>query len=186
MVVGKSLTMDLFLSGVPERDPSNDLYGSRVNISSRDKATGLSLPSAPSVSVRLDFLENGVCQSSESGFTPGGTNGEWKLSDDGKILRFSMESLGYTRTVQTKGSIENVYWTDEEEKSIQTSTTYSIPPGMVYGDIQVRLGRKPGTFDVEKEGALRVEKSTGLFGIGNQLVACGKFVAALKYDQTVA
>jgi len=186
MVVGKSLTLDLYLSGIPERDPSNDLYGSRVNISSRDKATGLSLPSAPSVSVQLDFMENGLCQCSESGFTTGETNGEWKLSEDGKVLRFSMATLGYTRTVQTKGSIQNVYWTDEEEKSIQTSTTYSIPAGMVYGDIQVKLGRQPGTFDVEKEGALRVEKSSGLFGVGSQLIACGKFVAALKYDQTVA
>ena len=96
-----------------------------------------------------------------------------------------MDTLGYVRTVQTKGSIQKVFWTDEEEKNIQTSTTYSIPAGMVYGDIRVNLGRKPGTFDVEKEGALRVETSTGVFGIGTQLVACGKFVTALKYDQTV-
>ena len=185
MVAGKSLTMDLYLSGIPERDPSNDLYGSRVNISSRDKATGLSLPSTPSVSVQLDFLHDGVCQCAESGFTSGEMNGEWKLSDDGKVLRFSMDTLGYVRTVQTKGSIQKVFWTDEEEKNIQTSTTYSIPAGMVYGDIRVNLGRKPGTFDVEKEGALRVETSTGVFGIGTQLVACGKFVTALKYDQTV-
>lgn len=185
MIVGKSLTMDLYLSGIPERDPSNDLYGSKVNISSRDKATGLSLPSAPSVNVQLDFLDNGVCQCSETGFTTGETNGEWKLSEDGKVLRFSMDAVGYTRTVQTKGSISKVYWTDEEEKSVKTSTTYSIPAGMVYGDIQVIRGRKPGSFDVEKEGALRAEKKTGLFGVGNQLVACGKFVAALKKDQTV-
>ena len=180
--VGKSLTLDLYLSGVPSRDPSNDLYGSRVNISSRDKETGLSLPSAPSVNVKLDFLDDGVCQVSESGFTSGNTNGEWKLSDDGKVLRFSMDALGYTRTVQTKGSIQNVYWTDEEEKSIKTSTTYSIPPGMVYGDVQVMPARKIGTFDLEKEGALRVEKSSGLFGIASQMVACGKFVATLYND----
>lgn len=183
--VGKSLTMDFYLSGVPSKDPSNDLYGSRVNISSRDKGTGLSLPSSPSVNLKLDFLDNGVCQVSESGFTSGETNGEWKLSDDGKVLRFSLDALGYTRTVQTKGSIQNVYWTDEEEKSIQTSTTYSIPPGMVYGDVQVMPGRKPGTFEVEKEGALRVEKSTGLFGISSQMVACGKFVATIYNDQTL-
>jgi len=179
-VVGKSLQMDLYLSGVPERDPSNDLYGSRVNISSRDKGTGLSLPSAPSVSVKVNFLKDGVCQVSESGFTSGKTNGEWKVSDDGKVLRFGIDSLGYTRTVQTKGSIQKVYWTDEEEKSVQTSTTYSIPPGMVYGDVRVALGRKPGSLEVEdKEGALRIEKSTGLFGIASQMVACGKFVATI-------
>lgn len=183
-VVGKSLTMDLYLSGVPERDPSNDLYGSRVNISSRDKGTGLSLPSAPSTNIKLDFLEDGVCRVSESGFTSGETDGEWKVSEDGKILRFSINSLGYTRTVQTKGSIQNVYWTDEEEKSIQTSTTYAIPPGLVYGDVGVTPGRIPGTFEVEKEGALRIEKSTGLFGIASQMVACGKFVTAIYKEPT--
>lgn len=183
-VVGKSLTMDLYLSGVPERDPSNDLYGSKVNISNRDKATGLSLPSSPSVNIKLDFLEDGVCRASESGFTSGESNGEWKVSEDGKVLRFSIDSLGYTRTVQTKGSIQNVYWTDEEEKSIQTSTTYSIPPGMVYGDVSVTPGRIPGTFEVEKEGALRIEKSTGLFGIASQMVACGKFVTSIYKETT--
>ena len=183
-IVGKPLTMDLFLSGVPERDPSNDLYGSRVNISSRDKGTGLSLHSTPSANVKLEFLKDGVCRVSESGFTSSETDGEWKVSEDGKISRFSIDSLGYTRTVQTKGSIQNVYWTDEEEKSIQTLTTYSIPPGLVYGDIQVSPGRIPGTFEVEKEGALRIEKTTGLFGIGSQMVACGKFAATIYREPT--
>ena len=185
-VVGKTISMDLYLSGVPDRDPSNDLYGSRVNISSRDKVSGLSLPDSPSVTVKLDFLEDGVCRVSESGFTSGESDGQWKVSDDGKILRFSIDSLGYTRTVQTKGSIQNVYWTDEEEKSVQTSTTYSIPPGMVYGDIQVSPGGKPGTFEVEKEGALRIEKSSGLFGIASQMLACGKFVASMARETTPA
>lgn len=183
-IVGKSLTMDLYLSGVSEKDPSNDLYGSRVNISSRDKGTGLSLPSSPSVNVKLDFLEDGVCRASESGFTSGDADGEWKVSDDGKILRFSIDSLGYTRTVQTKGSISKVYWSVEEEKSIRTSTTYSVPPGLVYGDVMVTPGRIPGTFELEKEGALRIEKSTGLFGVASQMVACGKFVAAIYKDPT--
>lgn len=183
-VVGKSLTMDLYLSGVPARDPSNDLYGSKVNISSRDKVSGLSLPSSPSVNIKLEFLEDGVCRVSDSGFTSGEMDGQWKVSEDGKILRFSIDSLGYTRTVQTKGSIQNVYWTDEEEKNIQTSTTYSIPPGMVYGDIQVSPGRKAGTFEVEKEGPLRIEKSTGLFGIASQMASCGKFVATLVRETT--
>jgi len=184
-VVGRSLTMDFYLSGVPDRDPSNDLYGSRVNISSRDSVTGLSLPSAPSVSITLEFLENGVCRASESGFTSQDAAGEWKVSEDGNILRFSIDTLGYTRTVQTKGSIQNVYWTDEEEKSVQTSTTYSIPAGLVYADVRVTPGRKPGTFEVdEKEGALRIEKSTGLFGIASQMVACGKFMSSKVPETT--
>ena len=37
LVTGTSWVLDLYLSGVPERDPSNDLYGSKVNISSRDQ-----------------------------------------------------------------------------------------------------------------------------------------------------
>mmetsp|Transcript_15019 Transcript_15019/g.34815 ORF Transcript_15019/g.34815 Transcript_15019/m.34815 type:complete len:367 (+) Transcript_15019:169-1269(+) len=184
-VVGTSLNLDLYLSGVPERDPSNDLYGSRVNISSRDKGTGLSLPSEPSVEgIRIDFLGDGVCRVSDSGFTSRENDAMWKLSDDGSTLRVGIDALGYTRTVQTKGSIQKVYWTDEDEKSIRTSTTYQIPPGMVYGDFRVAPGRIRGSVELsEKEGALRIEKSTGLFGISNQMVACGKFVAKVLREE---
>ncbi|KAL3930833.1 MAG: hypothetical protein SGBAC_011592 [Bacillariaceae sp.] len=180
MVTGTSWTLDLFLSGVPERDPSNDLYGSRVNISSRDRQTGLNLPGAPSTSVTLTFLKDGVCRVSESGFTSGDVDGQWKLSEDGNILRFSMDSLGYTRMVQTKGSIQNVYWTDEEEKSIQTSSSYSIPPGLVYGDVELTASRNPGTFEMDSDGVLRIEKESGLFGISSQMKTCGKFEARRK------
>jgi hypothetical protein len=79
--------------------------------------------------------------------------------------------------VETKGSIQKIYWTDEEEKTIQTTTTYQIPPGFVYGDIQVTPGRQPGTFTVGDSGILRVEQSSGLFGIASRMIACGKFVA---------
>ena len=179
MIIGTSLTLDFYLSGVPERDPSSDLYGSKVNISSRDKDTGLSLPSAPSVKIQLDFLNDGICTVSESSFTTGsnGSGSQWKLSDDNKFLRFSMDTLGYTRTVETKGSISKVYWTDEEEKSTQTSTTYSVPPGPVYGDIEIiPAGR--GKTELGKDGVLRLEQSSGLFGIASKMVACGKFVVA--------
>jgi hypothetical protein len=193
MIVGTSLTLEIYLAGVPERDPSNDLYGSRVNISSRDKDTGLSLPSAPSVKIQLDFLNDGICTVSESSFTAGstiadddgsgsGSNNQWKLSDDNKFLRFSMDTLGYTRTVETKGSIQNVYWTDEEEKTVQTSTTYSVPPGPVYGDIKIinrNRNRNRKTFvELGKDGVLRLEQSSGLFGIASKMVACGKFIVA--------
>lgn len=175
MVAGTSWTLDLYLSGVPERDPSNDLYGSRVNISSRDRQTGLSLPSTPSTSIVVDFMESGVCRSTESGFTSGEKDGEWKLSEDGTTLRFSLDSLGYIRTVQTKGSIQKVYWTDEEEKSIQTSSTYSIPPGWVFGDVQLLAGRQPGSFELGDDGVLRIEQAAGLFGISSTMSSCGKF-----------
>ena len=87
-----------------------------------------------------------------------------------------MDALGYTRTVQTKGSIQNVYWTNEEEKTVQTSSTYSIAPGWVYGDIDISLGRQPGTFDLGN-GILRIEKESGLFGISSKMMVCGKFNA---------
>jgi hypothetical protein len=177
MVTGTSWTLDLYLSGVPERDPSNDLYGSRVNISSRDRQTGLSLPSTPSTSLTIDFLENGVCRSSVSGFTSGEKDGEWKLAENGKILRFSLDALGYTRTVQTKGSIQKVYWTDEEENPIQTSSTYWIPSGWVYGDVELSLGRQPGTFELGNNGVLRIEQASGMFGISSTMTSCGKFEA---------
>ena len=184
LVTGTSWVLDLYLSGVPERDPSNDLYGSKVNISSRDRSTGLDLPESPSTSVVVEFLDDGVCRASKSGFTSGEQDGEWKLSDDGSVLRFSLDSLGYTRTVQTKGSIQKIYWTDEDEKTIQTSSSYSIEPGWVYGDVPIVVGRQPGTFDfgTDGNGILRVEKESGLFGISSKMVVCGKFRARPKID----
>jgi len=175
MLSGSKYFVDLFLAGVPERDPSNDLYGSKVNISSRDRETGLSLPSTPSISIMIEFLENGVCKASPSEFTAGKQDGQWKLSDDGKTLRFSIDTLGYTRVVETKGSIQNVFWTDEKEKSVRTKTSYSIPPGFVYGDIDVTVGRLPGSVNFGGSGVLRVEQSSGLFGVSSKLVSCGKF-----------
>jgi len=175
MLSGSKYTVNLFLAGVPERDPSNDLYGSKVNISSRDRGTGLSLPSTPTISIFVEFLENGVCKASPSEFTGGERDGEWKLSDDGKVLRFSMDTLGYTRTVETTGSIQNVYWTDKEEKTVRTRTSYSIPAGFVYGDVDITVGRVPGSFDFGSSGVLRVEQSAGLFGVTSKLVPCGKF-----------
>lgn len=180
MVEGSKCSMDLFLAGIPERDPSNDLYGSKVNISSRDRETGLSLPSAPSITVAVEFLGNGVCKASPSDFTTGAKDGQWKLSDDGKILRFSIDTLGYTRTVETKGSIQNVYWTNEEEKSVRTQTSYSIPPGFIYCDIDVEAGRIPGSFDFGGSGVLRLEQSAGLFGVSSRLLSCGKFDMRLE------
>ena len=117
MLNGAKIRLELYLSGVPENDPSNDLYGSKVNISSRDKETGLSLPSEPSASIEIELQGNGVCRSPKSAFTTGTKDGEWKLSDDGKALRFSLDTLGYTRTVETKGTIQKIYWSDEDEKT---------------------------------------------------------------------
>ena len=175
--------LDLYLSGVPERDPSNDLYGSKVNISSRDKSTGLTLPNQASTTISVKFVPGGVCQVDESDFTSGDVAGEWKLSDDYKTLRFSIDQLGYTKTVETRGSIQKIYWSDEDEKTVETSTTYNIAPGFVYCDIDISQGRQPGTLVLGQpvpgsvDGVIRVEQSSGLFGISSKMVTCGKFEA---------
>jgi hypothetical protein len=175
-VIDLSLDIDLYLSGVADKDPSNDLYGARINISNRDRSTGLSLPSVPSAMVTVTFLQDGVCQVSSSAFTSD-SNCEWKLSQDGKMLRFSMETLGYSRTVETRGSIAVVSWSKEAEKSIDTTTTYSIPPGMVYCDIGVTTSRKQDSLVVSNDsGVVRVEQTSGLFGISSRMVPCGKFI----------
>ena len=169
-------TLELYLAGVATKDPSNDLYGSKVNISSRDRKVGLNLPDKPSVSVEVEFLPDGVCKAMESPFTTGQIDGQWKLSDDGTMIRFSMDVVGYSRTVQTKGSITNVFWSKEVEKMTETSSTYSIPPGIIYADAELTSGSKPGVLTM-KDGILRVEQTTGLLGAVSKMVNCGGFTA---------
>lgn len=195
MLQGKSFQVDLFLSGVPDKDPSNDLYGSKVNISSRDRDTNLSIPSKPTATVTIDLLASTnnndgtedsaerpmsyVCKCSASDFTAGDIDGQWKISDDGKMLRFSIDTLGYTRIVETKGTIQKIAWSKEDEKSLQTSSSYNIPPGYIYCDVNIELGAKrnqPNSITFTKDsGIIRLEKPTGLFGISSKMVACGKF-----------
>lgn len=182
------VTLDLYLVGVPSRDPSNDLYGSRVNISNRNKELGLDLPSEPNGgSVDLVFLPDGRCRvaTAESPFADATREGQWKMSEDGTQLRFSIYSLGYSRTIQTKGSIERVFWSDQPEVTRQTSSQYSIPPGWVYGDIKIKMSSsRPGTLDLKTGGCgvLRVEQAVGLLGAASKLVACGTFDAKVNYD----
>lgn len=169
-------TIDLFLAGVANKDPSNDLYGSKVNISSRDQTTGLNLPETPSVTVDVELLPNGICKTTESSFTTGAEGGQWKLSEDGSMIRFSMDVVGYSRTVQTKGSITKVFWSKEDEKTTETSSTYSIPAGIMYADANIISGSKPGVLDM-KDGVLRVEKTMGFLGAASKMVPCGGFQA---------
>lgn len=175
-------TLDLFLAGVASKDPSNDLYGSKVNISSRDQTTGLNLPGDPSVSVEVELLPDGACKTRESSFTTGKVDGQWKLSNDGTMVRFSMDVVGYSRTVQTKGSITKVYWSREDEKTTETSSTYSIPAGFMYADATIVSGSQPGVVDM-KDGVLRVEQTMGLLGAASKMVACGGFEAKSVHDK---
>jgi hypothetical protein len=185
LLPGTTWELALYLSGIPNFDPSNSLYGSKVNISNRDSelskdgfAIGAILPDEPSVKLIIVLLEDGTCQVGESAFTAN-TEGEWKLSDDGRVIRFSMDCSGYERTVTTKGTIQNVYWSDRDQVEKKSSATYEIPPGQIYAEIRVGFGEKPGVFvmgnkDVP-EGLLKVEKAQGMFGVSSKMLACGKF-----------
>jgi hypothetical protein len=152
-----------------------------VNISSRDPKTGLNLPNEPSTSVEIELMPDGVCKAKESSFTTGDSDGQWKLSDNGTEIRFSMDVVGYSRTVQTKGSITKVFWSKEEGKTTQTSSTYSIPAGFIYCDATIESGSKPGVIGM-KDGVLRVEKTMGLLGAASKLIPCGRFEAKQVYE----
>ena len=197
---GTSVALDLFLTGVPNKDPSNDLFAVKTNISSRDRAVGQELPATPSVTnMRLAFSSRSNSSSSTeeedaartctvvddaSGFgdmdSPGGT---WRLSDDGRQVRFRIPVRGYTRTVQTKGTIQKVYWSTQDQRSIQTQTVYQIPEGWLYGEAEIKVS---GTGIAWSEGVLKVEQSVGLLGVASKMVPCGKFVATSKSSAVVA
>mmetsp|Transcript_18102 Transcript_18102/g.20872 ORF Transcript_18102/g.20872 Transcript_18102/m.20872 type:complete len:294 (-) Transcript_18102:209-1090(-) len=172
----------LYLAGVPETDPSNNLYGSRVNISNRNKQLGIDLPKESNAQVEIEFLPDGLCLAYPSDLTSSEVEGQWKVSENGNELRFSMNVLGYSRTIQTKGSIEKIYWSEQPEVSRQTTSTYEIPPGWVYCDIKIENANQPGLLDLKGDGTLRIEKRTGLLGAGSKLVVCGKFSAKMNYD----
>lgn len=92
------------------------------------------------------------------------------------MIRFSLDTSGFTRTVQTTGTITKVFWSEADGVTSQTSSTYFIPPGYIYADSVVSFGRIPGTLEME-QGILRVEQTSGLFGASSKLIACGKFKA---------
>ena len=196
--------LSLYLTGVPDRDPSNDLYGSKTNVSLRDRQLGLgaSLPRTPTARVRIMLLESGAVsiiksyaeQSDDdmdiiiddsSQICSTDIPGQWKLSDDGKTIRIGIPIRGYRRTVTTTGTIQKVFWSQGEPSTSRTSSTYSIPEGFIYGDISVGYGDKPGTLEMIDEkamgmeitpgGLLRVEKKMGILGVSSKLLQCGRF-----------
>ena len=61
-LVGTNWELSLYLTGVPDKDPSNDLYGSKTNVSNRDRrlGPGASLPREPTARVGVRFLAGGV------------------------------------------------------------------------------------------------------------------------------
>jgi hypothetical protein len=68
VLVNTDWELSLYLTGVPDRDPTNDLYGSKTNVSARDRSLGLgsSLPSVPTARVRVRLLDDGVVSILES------------------------------------------------------------------------------------------------------------------------
>lgn len=174
--------VDFYLTGVPNKDPSNDLFGSRVNVSSRDRQVGLSVPDQPTVnSVRIEFLpsangENNKCRClTDTAFTASMTDGDYRVSDDGKQVRFRIPCNGYTRTIETKGTINKIYWSNEDDETRETSTTYSIQEGWIYGEADLSSNAK-GIVQWNN-GVLKIERTMGLLGAGSKMTACGKFTA---------
>jgi hypothetical protein len=190
LLVGTDWKIAFYLMGVPNFDPTNSLYGSKVNISSRDSqlvkdgfAIGADvLPTDPTLILKIQLLDGGKCKVETSSFTTG-ADGEWKLSDDGRMVRFSFDCTGYQRIVTTKGTIQNVYWSDRDEAQRKSSAVYEIAPGKIYGEARVSYGEKPGVYvmggKTYPEGLLKIEKAQGLFGISTKMVACGKFAAEM-------
>jgi hypothetical protein len=181
---GKMAEMDFYLTGVPDKDPSSDLYGAKENISSRDRKLGQAAPQEPTVSaISIEFLSENKCRcASSTSFTTIDSEGEWKVSEEGNQVRFRIPVLGYSRTVQTKGSIQKIYWSDEEEKSTQTSTTYTIQAGWIYGEAILTTNARG---DMQwNDGILKVEQSMGLLGAASRMIPCGKFVAKSSSNST--
>jgi len=200
--------LSLYLTGVPDRDPNNDLYGSKTNVSVRDRQLGLgvSLPQDPTARAIIELLEGGVItirgsyagtdddDSSDDASQVCSTDipGQWKLSDDGKTIRIGIPIRGYRRTVTTMGTIQKVFWSEGEPTTSRTSSTYSIPEGFVYGDIGVGYGDRPGTLEMMDEkatgmevvpgGLLKVEKKMGMLGASSKLLPCGKFSGRMLLD----
>jgi hypothetical protein len=185
-LVGTEWELSLYLTGVPDRDPSNDLYGSRTNVSARDRrlGPGAALPREPTARVGVSLLEGGVASVLDvpddddddggDGICSGDVDGQWKLSADGKTLRIGIPIRGYRRTVTTTGTIQKVFWSGEEPSTTRTSSTYSIPEGFVYGDIGVGYGDRPGTLEMADErGGGGSTAGGGGGGVGAETVPGG-------------
>lgn len=205
--------LSLYLTGTPDFDPSSSLFGSRVSISTRQSDDSSSpslaslgfaigcdvLPDKPSVRLpSVYFLSDGRCVVSSTSFTTGENEGKWTLSEDGKTVRFSMYVEGWKRTVTTKGTIQNVYWSDGDDVERNSKATYSIPGGWVYGEAGVGYGTVPGRLDMapitqrsgvggaddvgrgDPTGILRFEKRMGVLGAASKMVPCGMFSAEMK------
>jgi len=214
LITNTTWELSLYLTGTPDFDPSNSLFGSRVSISTRagkDDSSSPSLaslgfaigcdvlPTKPSVLLpSFQFLSDGRCTVLPTSFTTGENEGAWTLSEDGKTVQFSVYVEGWKRTVTTKGTIQNVYWSDGDDTERNSKATYSIPGGWVYGEAGVGYGKVPGRLDMapmtqrivvggadevgrgNPTGILRFEKRMGVLGAASKMVPCGMFSAEIE------
>jgi hypothetical protein len=224
--IDTSITMDLYLSGVPNKDPSNDLYASKTNISLRDRSVGQVLPTVPTISsLKIKFLLENKCAivtktptpslssdddttsienetsrptttTASDDFVNTNVRGDWKLSENGKQIRFRIQVFGFQRTIQTRGTIQKIYWSKEQDSITETSTLYSIPEGWLYFETELSK-RSNGsvqwtnptvnpssamrkavatTTTSTSNGMIKIEQATGFLGIASRMVPCGKFM----------
>lgn len=121
MLINTSWNLTYSMSGIPTVDPSTDLYAPKSRMG---KTTGID------ISIDLEFLENGIVKVKESDFTVSGTDGytlgKWQLDPDGTTLAVSFATIGFERTIVTKGSLQAVYGGAD---TMRTSSNYIIPAG---------------------------------------------------------
>ena len=61
-LIGTDWELSMYLTGIPDRNPSNNLYGSKTNVSARDRrlGPGVPLPREPTARVGVRFLAGGM------------------------------------------------------------------------------------------------------------------------------
>lgn len=174
MLLNTSWNFTYTLSGIPTVDPSSDLYAPKSRMG---KVNGID------VKVDLKFLDNGIVEIRESDFTVSGENGvtlgKWQLDPDGATLAVSFATVGFERTIVTKGSLQSIYGGTD---TMRTSSNYFIPAGSCLlqtsiilsdmGRLIIRDGKVFGKDPQERVGKLsqgQTWKRTGVLASAEQI-----------------
>jgi len=187
-----TVSLSFYLTGIPEKDASSDLWQKQVKITGNeyDQQLRVAFPSEPQQSclavLNDDFTVTvsipDSLSSSSSDFIPPQTDGAWKLSFEGgrNLLRLGISQLGFSRVVRSGGTMESVY--GGAGNSAMKSAS-SLPPGRIYADFEILFGGTPGTFEIKREAPLplvKCESASGLLKVVS-LVSCGRVEAAFVY-----
>lgn len=151
--------VELRLVGIPQKDPSNDLFGPRVKITDRER--GLSAEEV-SATVLLTGGDASVVDASAPLFADDGGAGAYAIAKDGR-LSVRLACAGFTRTFTTTGSLQSVFGGDSTSR---TSSVYAVPEGplLLTGSIETLSN---GQRFVRGGDVSCVEaRATGLFGAG--------------------